>query len=309
MGNPFAKSKSKTNNMTITAEAFQSRLQRSSEYKIFIAQTDCIAARELVSDFYNTYLSVNGRPIDIDSKRLEGLISALKSFLNRDGVKALTNRANINMVFGHCLNGRMHTSMLKRGNLDWPVPSDVGDVDSEIRRAMNWIIDRSSTAEFAGDRLPDLERAMRDVILHRSNVLSLNTLNALNGSAGKKQAVLRFPHLETFYVGTAAGRHLQRYVANKASEMAQTVAGRNKWYYVATFQLLGNIIAHGFGDGNGRTARALFACTQIQNKLPFIAPCFDWTRHQVVTPNVHFVAHASEGEINQYINETIDKLI
>ena len=149
---------------------------------------------------------------------------------------------------------------------------------------------------------------------NRTNVCDITTLMYLQRHAGpvnaRRRTFMTMGLENTFYGGTAMGGAVQRYVEEKVLQLSgQALANPAFWYDVSCLQLTGYIIAHGFVDANGRSARMMYACTQILKGRRFIAPHKTWTNNQVDGRNVNQVINPGQVAVDRYTEELIAEMV
>jgi hypothetical protein len=242
---------------------------------------------------------------DENDQILNDVVDLMKDFMRVETPKLTKNKENIRRLAAQADRGELSEALLDPRNMEkpWLAQSRVFCLNAEaedLTEGFEWVMRRSHTFRLPHNTTHEerhrqkkviqdtLYTAMLSVVRNNTDVTSVATLDYLHQHAGTIGADYRLPTVglaDKFYGGVAIGRYLQREVAQAARGLrVSAIADRFRWYDIACLQLLGNIIAHGFGDGNGRSSRALFACTQVQKGLPFVAPSFGWTVHKTDHP-------------------------
>lgn len=274
---------------------FKREVGRGAEYVLFVHLSNEATADHYLANAHE-YLERNCRRYFTAPFYREFLASTLDGFRketrklaqNEDKLARMSRRAAAGDFAGDLLDPRNH----------W-YPEGVGpnDIVDEVDYAAYWVIKASMTlnGEREGPQARhNLANAMRNVVRQR-DVLDVSTLDYLQQHSGELGAQTRWggnPILDSTvpYGGTGIGKFLQQRTAQRARGLARTkgdgAADGLYWYDVASFLMVGYLLAHGYGDGNGRSARALFACTLIKNNVVFAPPAYQWTLNQVKEENL-----------------------
>lgn len=327
--------------VTFTPAKLTKIVEQWPEFRAFVQETDYLAGMDIIDNAFKHMFSPLGKSkVRLKRAEITTQTNRLVGFLVAERQKAITNKQNIDSLFTRALRAELRMGLLNPGNHAFPWVGTREMTQSEdIETAIDWVLGRSATnkakdADYdyflaSDEEIRDAEiRAVQQVIQNmrgaltsvvrnpRMDTVFLETLNHLHRSAGPLNSPVRWFGTTglagEFYGGTALGGALQRYVEEKVIAM-YPITQRNRyfWYDVAVLQMSGYIISHGFADGNGRSARMLFAATQIQKGLPFIPPHKDWSQNQIHRTNVNQVArpNLSAAEQSRYADEIIDAII
>ncbi len=324
---------------TVTSGKLHNKAQAWPEFQAFVQATDPLAGREIIDNAFQHMFSPRGKAtVKKKKSEVRDLTATLVGALLQETQKAVDNKNAIDDLYRRAINAGLRQGLTNPGNTEFPwaghIPTTQND---DIETALDWILGRSTTnkakdadydyfqatdeeierAEAVARQnvVQNLRNALTNVIRNGNmDVTDVNTLHYLHRHSGPTNANRRWfgtaGLAEQFYGGTALGGALHRYVGRKVQNMV-VLTHRNRffWYDIACLQLTGNIIAHGFADGNGRASRAIFACTQIQKGLPFVAPLYRWTTNQVTGQNVNQVIHPNPAAIDAYTDQVVDALI
>ena len=241
---------------------------------------------ELISDFFDKYGTTS---------KLEDITSSINRQLGSDSRKYRANCQVIQRFSARALRGFYSTGLSKRGNHAGGLAFRPTSRNSELDRATDWVVSASTTVNgSAADTKvwKDIRFAIEDVVAHR-DLVSIETLDYLHRAVGYTAVDARptAPATE-FYGSSAMGTYLLGDVYDIARTIrAQVVGGANPRGATdfAVFLMLGGIRAHPFGDGNGRSCRALYAATQIKLGEYFIPMARDWCQNQLHEVNIDAV--------------------
>lgn len=249
------------------------------------------ASPKAAQDYLNTSYDVNIRQYfrpdaPMAQQNYEYIVEQTKSGMELEARKARTNLMRIDGIARRGASGALRKELLDERNQAARQSRRLQGPLSEIDPAADWVIERSGSIAAGDQQTRDILVAAMRRVVRTMDVLDVSTLEYLHRHVGRFNGQHRWGGGATrsaFYTGPAVGKFLQHQVAIKARALAN-MAVRNPmlWYDVACLQLTGNIIAHGFVDGNGRSARALFACTLIKNRRRFVVPHRQWTKNQVL---------------------------
>lgn len=238
------------------------------------------AANRLITAFAAKY----GGP----GYQLDGIVQSLNNTLMRDDQKFTTNMQTLRRYRQRAVTRGYSRSLADRRNHMKEEAYQQAYLLEDLPRAVNWVLKSSMTINkepVHGQTWSTLSQMMGRIIQDPGRSLfSMGTLNDLNASAGQKMQTDRLSSsLETFYGTSYMGEMMLPRVLRMGREWAtpQLLTGTPAAVDdLASFLMLGVILAHGFGDGNGRTARALYACTLLRHGRPFIPPAYAWVRNQ-----------------------------
>ncbi|MGD1925402.1 MAG: hypothetical protein ACFB03_14635 [Paracoccaceae bacterium] len=324
---------------TYTSAKLHKIAQGWPEFRAFVQETDALAGREIIDNAFRHMFSPRGKA-KVKKKKAEmrELTATLVGALLQETMKAIDNKNSIDDLYRRAINADLRQGLTNPGNGEFPWTGHNPTTQNEdIEIALNWILGRSTTNkakeadydyfEATAEEIERAEEVARQNVVQtlrngltnvirngNMDITDVNTLHYLHRHSGPTNAVRRWfgtaGLAEQFYGGTALGGALHRYVGGKVQNMvALTRFNRFFWYDIACLQLTGNIIAHGFADGNGRASRAIFACTQIQKGLPFVAPLYRWTTNQVTGQNVNQVIHPNQQALDAYTDQLVDALV
>ncbi|MEM9781210.1 MAG: hypothetical protein AAF899_01935 [Pseudomonadota bacterium] len=291
------------NNTTIPFDRFMHHVMRQPFSKSLWRATDLETAREMAESLWERYVD----PLPGASPALGALTEAnidaktaeFKAYIDAQTQKAIANEEKIRALFTDAQRGSLRRHL--RANTDDETDTELflnitpGKTRSARQRrpnelldiAVDWIIRSSSTLHNTVTQTERLELrgAVERVVVHQMDVFDLETLRFLFTSCGKKEMLERYTLIGAFYGDTVIGRYLHRLTLEQARNVAAlTNVNPDFWLDVALATLSGLIIAHGFADSNGRSARALYAAMLLQNwtnglmldRRPFIAPDYRW---------------------------------
>lgn len=271
--------------------------------QLFVQQTN---QETLNSLFCNAFPGTVGAGVfkPVTQVSFDATIEKICKVLPDELRKVQLNRARIFQLYSQAARGQLAAEMLKEGGgaeSNRSLKQPTGIVYAQVEAASRWVFDSSTTNQgleganaFAKntkkEKIAEQKRvdakhkaltdAMWQVVSHNKDVTSLNTLDYLHQNCGSVATTTRAAtgaSLYQFYGGTAIGRYLHGEVSRLASHLGYNVKTLPQpWYDVAAFMMVGYIICHGYADGNGRAARAIYGCTLVQKKLPFVAPSDDW---------------------------------
>lgn len=259
------------------------------------------AADEMIRDFYNKYQS--------PAYTAEGLATGLNNVLQQDNGKYRVNMQTLNRFVGRATARFYSQCLSRRGNHAKDAGYVPGRRKSEYERAADWVIKSSNTLNgqgSGGKAWKDLVHAM-EVVVETGGPITVDTLEFLHASTGHHAAQTRTSSDSNLFYGTTAlGRHLLPQVFQMARQMmTQQFLGSHPKAAtdLAVFLMIGTILAHPFGDGNGRSARALYACTQIKYGVRFVPAAYRWVVNQTHDENIHAVINAAVPDYVQPPNQ------
>ena len=233
---------------------------------------------------------------------LETLTGGCNGKLRLDNQKYITNSQTLMRYAARAATGFYSRALNQRGNWSRGMGFTAGQRKSEYERAADWVMKSSSTLNKQGTGSKvwkDLVHAM-EVVVETQDVTSTAALELLHTAVGDTTQNNRISTThETFYGTSALGQHFLPLVMN-AARPYQTQTFLNARPKAATdlavFLMLGAILAHSFGDGNGRSARMLYACTQIRNGVRFVPAAYTWVLNQQHERNIDTIVHAGEAQ-------------
>ena len=278
------------------------------------------AADQMIRDFYDRHHSPN--------HTAGGIADAVNNTLRRDNGKYGVNIQTLNRFAGRATANFYSRGLSNKGNHARGEGYIPGQRKSEYERAADWVIKSSSTLNgqgTGGKAWKDLVHAMQ-VVVETDGMVSIDTLEFLHASAGHIAQSSRISsEANLFYGTTALGEHLLPQVFNIARPMMTQQflnANAKAATDLAVFLMIGTILAHPFGDGNGRSARALYACVQIKYGNRFVPAAYRWVLNQTHETNINTVVNAGvpdfvrppnqaqsrrhEGRIRGHTMETVD---
>lgn len=260
------------------------------------------AADQMIIDFYDQHHT--------PSHTAEGIASSLNRTLQRDNGKYAANVQKLNQFLGRASVNFYSQRLSIRGNHTKGEGYVPGRRKSEYERAADWVIKSSSTLNgqgVGGKAWKDLAHAM-EAVVESATPITVDTLEFLHASAGhiaQSKRVTSDPAL--FYGTTALGKHLLPQVFTLARALStQTFLNSSPKAAtdLAVFLMIGAILAHPFGDGNGRSARALYACVQIKYGVRFVPAAYRWVVNQTHDVNIHDVVDPMATDFVQPANRT-----
>ncbi len=279
------------------------------------------AANKLILD---VYMEWHARP----GYTLEILTSGCNDKLTLDNQKYNTNTQTLMRFAARAATGFYSRALARKGNHSRGLAFTPGQRKSEYERAADWVVKSSSTLSGQGSgskAWKDLVHAM-EVVVETQEITSAAALEFLNQSAGHiAQNNRTVTYRDTFYGTSALGQMFLPQVFSVARPYKTPTflnARPNAATDLATYLMLGTILAHPFGDGNGRSARALYACTQIKNGVRFVPAAYRWVLNQqhetnmdtVIDPSAESFTHLANvsgsrprvGRIRGHMVETVD---
>ncbi len=247
------------------------------------------AAQVMARDFYDKF----GRP----GANLKALVGAVNTALRVDNVKYRSNMQRLQRFSARAGRGHYAAGIAQRGNRARGLQFTPGERQSEYDRAADWVAKCSSTLNGTGSdskAWKDLRTAIERVV--SQDPLTVASLETLQSSAGRIDTEARTATDPADFYGTSAlGRHFLPEVFSAARALrTQALAngGQGPINDYAVFTMLGCILAHPFGDGNGRSSRALYACIQIKNGNRFFPAAYEWVQNQLHERNLNAVVNA-----------------
>jgi hypothetical protein len=309
----------------ITTSQILDQLQGDPDYGAFVRETNPQTAWDLVDRARRNLAAVNVKlhkigNLDFRKKKkrsqnqeaLDRSVDLIKEIMRVEAPKVRKNKENIRGLAYMAGRGELSQALLDRRNREVPWEFCIRTQNEALIEGFEWVVRSSGTLQIRADASEEereertkaikdsLHGAMVAVVRNNMDVTDVATMDFLNRNAGSKHANYRIPTMgvrNEFYGGVTIGKYLQLWVAGYARALRSDAArDRNKWYDIACLQLIGNIIAHGYGDGNGRSARALFACTQIQKNLQFVAPSYRWTLDRTANPLDNIPVYQTEED-------------
>ena len=263
------------------------------------------AADQMIIDFYDKYHS--------PGHTAEGIASSVNNRLRQDNVKYGVNLQRLNQFLGRASVNFYSQRLNARGNHTKGAGYIPGRSASEYERAAAWVIKSSSTLHgqgTGGKAWKDLVHAM-EAVVESDTPITVDTLEFLHASAGHiAQQARTGSEANLFYGTTAMGRHLLTQVFNLARALnTQTFLNANPKAAtdLGVFLMIGTILAHPFGDGNGRSARALYACVQIKYGVRFVPAAYQWVLNQTHDTNIHAVVDPAAVDFVQPPNRTVPR--
>lgn len=228
---------------------------------------------------------------------LDQIVFAANNNLRVDNTKYLSNLQRLQR-FTTRANQRFYAQGLgRRGNREIGLHFVPGQRTSDLDRATDWVIKASNTLKGSGadsKAWKDLRNAIEVVVTTREPV-DIATLNYLHTATGHQAFAARTNTDPTLFYGTTAmGMHFLPRVFDAArgfQNQTHMYGDHGGATDLAVLLMLGSILAHAKGDGNGRTARALYACTIMKYNRRFIPAAHDWVQNQLHEVNLTAIAH------------------
>ncbi|MEL6999969.1 MAG: hypothetical protein AAFP68_17045 [Pseudomonadota bacterium] len=264
---------------------FLAHLRQTQEYRGMVAAADQATADRFVD---NAHAFALAHPVDDHSYAM--ILEGTGTSISDETAKLRRNEARIERYARRAEQDKFRQGLLD-ANMQTDLTRDFRDVcDNEFDLAATWIAAESSSlcgrdiARINPTERQQIEYAVRAVVRERDLFL-VETLDYLHDNVGDFGAGRRWGGGNSrgqIYGGDGIGRYLQGKVADRARALSNRARRHpHAWYNVAGFQLVANILAHGFADGNGRSVRALYACVLLKHGRAFQGPHNDWIVNEV----------------------------
>lgn len=257
------------------------------------------AAEQLAHDVYNLYTRGGTNAVELDA-----LVLRTNQILASDNQKY--QRASVRLqTFATRAQQRFYSNALKlRGNRAKSRAFVPGEGGSDFDRATDWVTNSSQTLGFGSvgrdsKAWKDLRNAIERAATSR-DPCEMTTLEYLHAATGKLSADARVGTAdEDFYGSSAYGMHFLPNVFRTARGLRganDPFAFNSNATDLAVFLLIGCILAHPFGDGNGRSSRALYAVTQLSFGCRFKPAAHDWVQNQLHNRSINQVIYPNDPD-------------